>query len=245
VKAPQGPDLLLTFSVLLWGAWMVQAPIPHLRYLWPGLAGFAIVGGLVLAVLDSVPSEAAGPGARPATTWFALALLVCGYADAVRTYQHGDSDILSWQWHRAAASNIEFGPLRALRSQKAIVRRLEEIPSGEGIATFGFDTALTLLTRRLIVPVAAYYPGAEEADYRISAGTPRPRWLVVTPFINRFPNGRVTPALHRWIEENCRLDCKFGPYLLYEVRGRYPEAVETFELQYWAPRLPFVTDAKN
>lgn len=238
VTAPQGVDFLLCFALAMWGAWLLRAPIPHLRYAWPGLAAFAIVGGLVLAIWGARLLSSSSPWMRSAVAWFAVALLATGYLDAARTYQHGESDVLSWQWHRAIPSRIEFGPLRALRSQKAIVRRLNELPKEDIVATFGFDTALSLLTRRSIVPVRAYYPEAGVVDLQPLPHAPgaKPRWLAITPFVNRFPGRRITPELDRWIEQNCRLDCQFGPYVLYEVTGRYPDSPEVLSLHDWTPR---------
>lgn len=244
VAAPQGPDALLAFSILMWGAWLVQAPIPHLRYAWPGLVGLAIVGGLVLAILADRWAQAGGILARTGVTWAAVSMLVAGYMDAARTYQLGESDILSWQLQRAMPLQIEFGPLRALRSQKSFVQRLNRIPPDEIVATVGFDTALSLLTRRTIVPASAYLPGPPLSDLqplRHAPGT-MPRWLAITPFVNRFPLGRIPPELHRWIEQNCRFDCKFGPYVLYEVTGKFPESSTAMDLHLWAPRLPLVPD---
>jgi len=243
VAAPQGADFLIIFSVLVWGAWLVKAPIPHLRYLWPGLAALAIVGGLVLSVLARRLASSDRPLARAAPAWLAVSLLFTGYVDAARTYENGESDILSWQWQGATARRIEFGPLRALRSQKSIVARLKKIPSDQNIACIGFDTALSLLTRRPIVPVEAYYPGVNHPDLQSAprASGPKPRWLAITPFVNRFPNGGMTPALHRWIEQNCRMDCRFGPYVLYEVTGTYPESPAVLALHPSTLQLPLVT----
>ena len=246
VKTPQGADFLLTFSVLMWGVWLVWAPIPHLRYVWPGLAGLAIVGGLILGVIDSRPAPPEDSGGRIGLGWIAVSLLVMGYMDAARTYAHGESDILSWQWHRGAPTIVEFGPLAARRSQKQMVQRLNELPRQEVVATVGFDTALSLLTRRSIVSVDAYYAGIVKADLQPIANPAgaMPRWLAITPFVNRFPFGRMTPAVYRWMELNCRLDSRFGPYLLYEVTGKYPDAPEIFALDAWGSKLP-LTDAKR
>ena len=247
VTSPQGADLLLVFSLLIWAAWLARAPIPHLRYLWPGLAGFAIVGGLVLGVLDGRLAQSGSPAARAGLSWVAVSLLIVGYMDGARTYQQGESDVLSWQWHRSVPYATEFGPLRALRSQKSIVQRLNELPPGEIVATIGMDTALSLLTRRSIVPVGAYYSPERYEELQPLRHPPgaKPRWLAVTPFVNRFPSGRVPPALHRWIEQNCRLDSKFGPYVLYEVQGPYPESPDVFALEYWSSRLPLTVDPRS
>lgn len=245
VASPRGADLLLSSAWLMWLAWHAQSPIAHLRYLWPALACFAAVGGLALSVLYQQIGEARPPSSRQAVVAVALAVLVTGYMDAARTFLHGDGDVLSWEWQRATAHTFQFGPFRSLRSQKAVVHRLREIPTDQTIATFGFDAALSFLTKRSIRTVGSYYPGAGARDdaYQASSDSSAgklPRWIVLTPFVNRFPNGHLDAALHRWIEDNCRLDVRFGPYVVYEVTGRFPPTSEIFTLDLWEPRLPLV-----
>jgi len=244
--APRGGDFLLATGWLLWLAWHVQSPIPHLRYVWPGLACFAALAGLELSVLYEYASETGSTRGRTAVLMMALSFLVTGYADGARTMERGDGDVLSWEWHRATSHRFVHGPFRAIRSQKAFVERLKRIPEQERIATAGFDTALSYLTRRPIYNIGAYYAdrAGAYADYQDLSGLtggPLPHWVVVTPFVYLQPSSNLHPALYRWVEENCRLEAAIGPYLLYEVKGRFPSASATLELDTWEPRLPLVT----
>jgi hypothetical protein len=245
IPAPRGGDLLVCTAWLMWLAWHAAAPIPHLRYLWPALACFAAIGGLVISFVSMQAPWTEKRWWRPTLRVIALAVLFGGYMDAARTFIHGDGDVLSWEWQRGTPYTYQFGPFRSLRSQKEMVLRLNAIPSNEVIATLGFDTALSYLTKRSILTVSSYYPrGLHDDVYQASSSDASrlgfPRWIVLTPFVNRFQGGHLTPMLHRWIEENCRLDVKFGPYVLYEITGHFPRTPEIFSLDLWEPRLPLV-----
>ncbi len=241
-RAPGGPDALLVFAWLLLGAWLVQPMVPHLRYLWPAIAVFALVGALALIVLHHELADRDGrPALRLAVPVVGLAVLAGGYIGGVRSYLKSDSDVLSWEWSREARYSLQHGPLRPIRSQRAIVERLKSIPPEEPIATVAFDTALSYLTRRSIVPVSTYYPGqgGELVVFRPErAGLDKPRWLVVTPIVNAYPATHLAPRLHRWMEENCRLEAREGPYALYRVVGPYPATADLFALDLWETRLP-------
>lgn len=245
VADSRGGTFLLIAGWLMWGAWIVQSPIPHLRYLWPGLACFAAVAGIELAVLYQKVSASGPPGAKQGLLLLSLGFLVTGYMEGARTMERGDGDVLSWEWHRATAHSLQFGSFRAIRSQKSFVQRLKQIPEQDRIASAGFDTALSYLTRRPVYHLGCYYPDRADryGDYlgiEGLRGGPMPRWIIVTPYLYLMPSCQLNPPLQRWIEQNCRLADKFGPYALYEVTGSFPTDSEVLELDTWTPRLPLV-----
>lgn len=235
---PYGIDALLAFAWLAMLAWLFLAPIPHLRYFWPALAAFASVGILALALLLQSQSRFSG-----SALVLGIALLAMGYLDGARSFLHGESDILSWQLSRETSYSLQYGPFRHLQYQRAIVRRLLQISPDEPIATIGFNTALSFLTRRTVVPIQAYYPeeGKESVvTWRPATVNPpvRPRWLVVTPMVNHYPNSYLSHQLYDWIKANCRVADRQGPYVLYEVIGSFPENPDVFSLDQWGPSLP-------
>jgi hypothetical protein len=235
---PQGIDALLAFAWMAMLVWMLMAPIPHLRYIWPALAAFAVVGAFSMAMLSI--KHALHPGNVLA---IGLAIIATGYLDGARTYLHGESDILSWQLNRETGYSLQFGPFRQLQYQQAIVARIEQLPTDQAIATLGFNTALSFITRRTIVPVKAYYPseGKQGAVFwkPAEASPPiRPRFILSIPFVNRYPNGYMSHQLYAWLKANTRVVDRQGPYVLYEVTGTFPDTPEVFSLEKWGPSLP-------
>lgn len=238
VNKPFGIDALLAFGWLAMLAWLFQAPIPHLRYFWPALAAFSVVAMFALALLFQAHARHAGY-----VLALGIALLAMGYLDGARSFLHGESDILSWQLSRETQYSLQYGPFRHLQYQRAMVNRLQQIPPGEPIATIGFNTALSFLTRRPVVPVQAYYPeeGKESVIFWRPASTippVRPRWIVSTPMVNHYPNSYMSHHLYEWLKANCRVADRQGPYVLYEVIGAFPDDPEVFSLDRWGPNLP-------
>ena len=240
VARPHGADALLAFGWLMTLAWLIQAPIPHLRYLWPALTAFACVGVLALALLLQSAARSAA-----AVLAIGIALLATGYLDGARSFLHGESDILSWELSRETRYSLQYGPLRQREYQRAIVRRLLQIPPEQPVATIGFATTLSYLTHRIVVPVQSYYPRAAgdiAVTWEPPAANPplRPRWIVFTPMVNRYPNSYMSQRLYNWIEANCRLADRQGPYVLYEVLGSFPATAEIFSLDRRGPSLPLL-----
>jgi len=247
VANPRTPDLLVAFGWILWFSWLGRSPIPHLRYLWPALAAFAYVGGLVLALVYRGLGVSPQPAVRLAVLVVGLACGASGYVEASRNMLAGNSDILSWEWQRGCPQSLQYGPFKQLRAQRDLVRKLQELPPDQGVASIGFDTALAYLSRRQILPLDAYYEERVPslAGAVRSAGLPLgtfPRWLVLTPIINRHRGCQMSPQLHQWIESNCALRERYTGYLLYEVTGRLPEKPELLRFNEWEPRLPLAGD---
>lgn len=238
VNKPYGVDALLAFGWLAMIAWLFQAPIPHLRYLWPTLAAFASVGMLTLALLLQAQARHAGN-----VLALGIALLAMGYLDGVRSFLHGESDILSWQLSRETNYDLQYGPFRHLQYQRAIVNRLLQIPPNEPVATIGFNTALSFLTRRTVVPIQTYYSEGSKGDaviWKPATTNPpvRPRWLVLTPMVNHYRTAYLSPQLYDWIKANCRVADRQGPYVLYEVLGSFPMKPDIFSLDLWTQSTP-------
>jgi len=246
VADPRAGDVLLAFAWIEGLAWLAKAPIPHLRYLWPSLASFAAVGGLSLAAAFRAAVEADSRTLQRAVLGVALAGAVSGYLEGGRILLHGESDLLSFEYQRATHPTLQYGPFKHLLAQREMVRLLQTLPPGQGIATFTFDTALAFETRRPILPIHCSY--LEQYHYYLPQArkdrSNYPRWLVVTPMVNRFPDSYFTPRLHEWVGKNCRLEAKCGPYVLYEVTGTYPPTNDLFVLDHWESPFPGVLDKR-
>jgi hypothetical protein len=241
VEDSRAGDVLLGFAWLEGLAWLLKAPIPHLRYLWPSLVAFAAVGGLSLSAAFRAAAESDSRMLRRGILAVVLAGILSGYLEGTRMYLHGESDILSFEYQRATHPRLQYGPFRCLLAQGAVIRHLQGLPPQEGVATLTMDTVLAYQTRRPIVPILCYY--LEQYSYYLPrplgdrAGA-FPRWLVVTPMVNRLPDCQFPAKLHDWMAKNCRLEARYGPYLLYEVLGPYPPTPDVFQLDLWEPSFP-------
>jgi hypothetical protein len=241
VEAPRGVDALLAFGWLAWLAWLVRSPVPHLRYAWPALASFMFVGALSLVTLARVD-----PLRAPRLGLLGLAFLVAGTLDGARLFLNGEADVLSWELSGEARQSTQYGPLHARHDQRAMAARLAALPPDAGIGTIGFNSALAFLTRRPVVPIKAFYPAkAAEMDvlgvtWRPSDPSARPQYVVLTPYVNRYPTGYMGAPLADWLEANTELVAKEGPYVLYRVTGAMPPTADVFDLDQWEPRLPHI-----
>jgi hypothetical protein len=240
VNQPRGLDAWLVFGWVAWLAWLTRAPIPHLRYLWPALSAFYCVGLFSLARL--LPDSGAGP---QVTVALGVALLAQAYLHTARIFLHGEADIVSWEQSRETRQSAQYGPFKHRRFQRAMARQIQALPADQPVATIGFNTALTFLTRRPVLPIETYLPGklGEAFAFRAtdrSDGSPgaTPRWLLITPFVNRYPIGYISPRLHHWIEASCQLQARQGPYLLYRIVGPLPASADVFALDRDEPALP-------
>jgi hypothetical protein len=239
VKKPYGVDALLAFAWLAMLAWLFEAPIPHLRYLWPALAAFSVVGMFALALLLQTQARHVGN-----VLMVGFALLVTGYFDGIRIFKNGESDILSFELNRESSYSNDYRPFSQVQYQRAIVSRLLKIPPDEPIATYtDYDVALSFLTRRTVVPVDSYYSGEINKRYVVwrpaaENSSIRPRWIVGTPMLNHKLNKFSSNQLNNWIKENCRVAERQGPYVLYEVIGSFPEKPDIFSLVNSGALLP-------
>ena len=234
-------DVILVFAWLLWAAWVFQAPVAHLRYLWPALVAFLVVGtqAMIVAVVSAPPRVA--PAWRRALWLVAAGFVVSGYLDGARTYLFGESDVLSFEWQRASRHSTQYGPFKHVQHQRSIVKRLMKIPAEQEVATVTKDTAMSFLTRRPIARVRDYYDLGGRWTVRPPKGIvegKKPRWIVITPGVNRHPAMYLSSKAYEWFDKNTRLSDRFGPYLLYEVVGSWPEDGGMFVTEVWEPSPP-------
>jgi hypothetical protein len=206
--------ILTTFGWLLFGAWLIVAPEPHLRYLWPGMASFAVVLGLGLARSYQWAREEGQPLARASALAVALACVVAGLGTTTRHVAYGDLTLITAEWSRwKGLDPVPTG--RWLSHQRAAVRYLEEwSPPDETVAALGYGLDLRYLSDRPLFGLGQLV--------RRGDGKPEelPRRLVLTPVVGSFVFLR--PAGVRWFQENTRLDARVGGYSFYRVTGTYP-----------------------
>jgi len=217
--------LLLALAWTQWLAWQLRAPIPHLRYLWPGLGLFAAAVGHTLATMH----RAAGPGqrvGRVACLGLALVCMAGPLGSAFRNLLNGSTDVVMWEWSGETALSYT-RRFQNVQDQRAAAEWLREhIDPDEALVTLSQPFALRYLSGR---PVRAIWTLLDDEGVHWTA--PRPSWVVLQPHNRTFRY--LTPEADAWIAENCHLASVFGSYTIYRVHGTWPEDMTPFRL---APR---------
>ncbi len=209
----------------LWFGWLFQAPIPHLRYLWPSLACFAIVAGHGLALLYENSRGAPSRFRSLGILLIAAALIAGGTLTSFRSIVIGESDYLSWEWSREMALDY-FRRFQHLDDQRDVMEYLRDLPSDETIVCLGKPFPFRYLAHRPIVPI-------EEFIER-PAGMREEAYLIVPPAIGTYLC--LSPEAFHWIELNCELSAQFGRYSIYIMPPDLPSEPEILipaRANYW------------
>jgi len=206
--------LLAGFGWCAWGAWLVIAPLPHLRYLWPALASFAALLGLGLAALHEWGRERSRADVRVAALALGVTCLMTGNATTYRNLALGDLNFLTWEWAEATPLSAR-ADFRLARQQRRMANALRALPDDAAIAALDFGLELEFLSGRPVPPLAGFMnDGRWQTD-------DLPRRLVTTTHLGR--RGHLDPRATAWLRAHCELEARFGPYALWRVVGRFPE----------------------
>jgi hypothetical protein len=207
--------VLAVFGALVWLLWIVYAPRAHLRYLWLGLASFALVLGFGLGSWY----ERGSASGRRAAAALGVACLLGGAITTARHLAVGDLNVVFWEWQeRVPLEPVAGSPDREPgRHQQDMAQRVASLPPGDVVAA-DHPVELEFLSRRSLLSL--------DAVTRQQAGLPRvlPSWIVVTPHLGR--RLHLRPGGWSWIEHNCQLEARFGDYALYRVVGEYPRSLD-------------------
>jgi hypothetical protein len=205
---------VVPFAWLAAVAWLVQTPIPHLRYLWPSLASFALLLGLGLAALDRWAREHGVHWARTFALCMALSSTLMCVGSGVRDLVHGESNLLSWEWAGQSETSY-YTRFRYLMHQRAAVSYLR--------SSTGPDERVLALVRDKEL---GYLSGRNVVEYDVlksrKAWQPEklPRRIVMGPIMGNLLY--LGAAGRAWLEENCEVEQSFGQYTFYKVVGEYP-----------------------
>lgn len=206
---------LLCFGWMAWAAWLVAAPIPHLRYIMPAVAAFWIVLGLGTASLHAWGLRCSQPIPRVAALLIALSCTVSSIGSTARNLIHGNGNVLAWEWAGQSRTSY-FTRFRHKQYQVRAANYLRETTGeGEAVLALGLNQELGYLADRAVF----------EARVLSQRGfwDPKtlPRRIVLSPVLGNFLY--LNMETRRWIDENCTLEAQFGPYSFYRVHGSYPE----------------------
>jgi hypothetical protein len=205
---------LLPFAWLSTLAWLIQTPIPHLRYLWPALASFGLMFGLGLAAFERWAREHGKAGGRVLLLLVSLSIVVMSVGSTVRDLVHGESNILSWEW-AGQSERTYYTRFRHMMHQRAAVKYLESTSRPEErILALVRDKELGYLAGRDVLELDVLKAKKQWHPSEL------PRRLVMTPIMGNLlflsAEGRA------WLEHNCQVEASFGQYTFYKVLGEYP-----------------------
>lgn len=167
--------LLITIGGAMWLAWVVRAPIPHLRYLWPAIA--CLWTGGILVLLDWWSSQ----HERGTRTMLHLLVVLAGFgslASNVKALVIADSVVLTYQF--MGMSPRFSGPSQAqgldAMVQKHQAQLVASLPGTARIEALSPEASMpiVLLTGRSVYPLngapissGERYVVTTSADYRI------------------------------------------------------------------------------
>lgn len=215
---------LILFGWLHWAAWLIRAPIAHLRYLWPTIAAFSIVAGFGLASFYVWAKENSRPALCCMSVAVALGFATMGFVSGFRSLIHGEADILSWEWSR----QTPLSKYRWIRYQPFQNKMAEYLTThmkrGEEVGVLGLDLGIEILSGVKVVPIKYYFDGDAWN------GNPLPKKILITPIIGHLLY--MDPAVSQWMEDNLKKEAQFGRYILYQVEGSYPEKSNIFKYYY-------------
>jgi hypothetical protein len=201
--------LLVVTGLILLAAWMLRAPIPHLRYALPGLFCLAAAGALALQRLASGYLES-GAGMRLlACQCLCLACAIGSVASLARSVALSDSDYLSWEWSHEMAHDY-FQRFESVADQRRVAAFIRDRTEADARLYSLLPYALRYMSNRPVVDISQLDSQASTSQVRYAR-----RYVVLTPTIGTYLYLRPESAI--WIEQNTRLVTQFGRYSIYEL----------------------------
>ncbi|HUQ38269.1 MAG TPA: hypothetical protein VM144_18010 [Aestuariivirga sp.] len=218
LKAERFRALLFIIGIVLWTSWMLRSPIPHLRYIWPALACFAILLGFLLVQLlrDALKSGEWKKVVFCQIT--ALALIITGIAGSTRNIVMGETNYMSWEWS-GEMSRDYFRRFQHVQDQIAAFDYVKnQIPADATILSY-VPFGLRYKTGRPILNAITELPDAANG---------RKFYLVLPPDVGTYLY--LDAGSYGWITENSDLRAQFGRYSIYELRTLPPAGSDLLNL---------------
>lgn len=206
--------LMLVLGWILWAAWIARAPIPHIRYLWPSLVCFAILGGLALSECHERALRLQRPFPAIACQLVALGLVLGGVSCTFRSLVFGDYDLLSLERARWV-STVSYRKFQYIQNQQAVTNHLKTlVPSDATIVCDAQPYTFRYLTHRPVPRLQDFIK-----SFRPERGLGRV-YLVIPPANDN--SFRRSPEASLWFAAHSRLDAQFGRYSVYELPDGLP-----------------------
>lgn len=214
IATARATGLLTSFAWTGWLVWLLIAPLPHLRYLWPSLASFAIVLGLGLAALYEWGRQRSLIRVRTASLLLGAACLATGGGITYRNLALGDLNFLTWEWAEAIPVSAR-ADFRLVRNQRRMAAYLASLPGDVEVGALDFALELEFLSGRRLPLLRGFMTNERWREETL------PRRLLTTTHLGR--RGHLDPRAHAWLQNHCELEARFGPYALWRVVGTFPE----------------------
>jgi hypothetical protein len=210
LKTERFRTLLFITGIVLWSSWMLRSPIPHLRYVWPALACFAILLGYLLVQLLRNALESKEWKKVVFCQITALALIMTGIAGSTRNIVMGETNYISWEWSGEMGRDY-FRRFQHVQDQTAAYDYVKnEIPADAAVLSY-IPYGLRYKTGRPILNAHAGLPDTTNGATF---------YLVLTPDIGTYLY--MDPGSYNWITENSDLRAQFGRYSIYQLRSLPP-----------------------
>ena len=208
--APRFETLLAVTGAVLLAAWLVRAPIPHLRYAFPALFCFAALAAFGLRGL-LVRALASGSTRHVLLCHCAaLACVLGSIGTTTRSLVMSDSDYASWEWtHEMPFDYFRRFEARQHQQDAAAFLR-DQLPADARIYSH-VPYALRYLTHRPVVAIDKVLV-TNAAD---AAATHAQRYLVLTPAIGTYFSMRPESAM--WVLAQAPLIKQIGRYSIYKL----------------------------
>jgi len=205
--APRFETLLAATGAVLLAAWLVRAPIPHLRYAFPALFCFAALAAfglralLVRALVNDAPREVMLCHA------VALAFVLGSIGTTTRSLVMADSDYASWEW----THEMPFDYFRRFEARQhqidAAAYLRDQLPADARIYSY-VPYALRYLSNRPVVAIDRA-PAADAGANHVQ------RYLVLTPANGTYFSMKPETAV--WILAQAPLVKQIGRYSIYKL----------------------------
>jgi len=206
-EIPRLESVLAVAGVALLVAWVLRAPIPHLRYAFPALFCFSALGAIGLGHLAARALSDGNLRHWQLCHCIGIACLVGSVGTTMRSLVMSDSDYASWEWSNEIPYDY-FRRFEARQHQAEIANYLRhELPADARLYSY-FPYILRYLVERPVVALDAV-PSADGA-----AQHPR-RYLVLTPAVGTF--FYLSPEVADWLRTNAKLTKEIGRYSVYQL----------------------------
>jgi hypothetical protein len=219
-SVPRLESLLAVTGLTITLGWLLRAPIPHLRYVYPALICFAFLGVIYFKnTIQAVTTQGSN------RHWFlcqimALVCVISSSGTTLRSIVMADSDMASWEWSREVPFDY-YRRFVAQPQQTEIADYIKNALPADAIIYSHVPYALRYLTNR---PIAAL----ERAAVQNKPSDKVKSYLVLTPASGTYLY--MNPTLSAWLQSSAVLQKEIGRYSVYQLPPDIENNIKIFNL---------------
>ena len=219
-EVPKFKTLLAVTGVALLTAWLFRAPIAHLRYAFPALFCFAILGAIGLQRLAEQSLSLRSERHWLLCQCLGLSLVVGSMGSTARSLIMSDSDYASWEWTHEMPYDY-FRRFEAQQHQREIAEFLRTELSPDARLYSHVPYVLRYLTKRPIVAIDVLQKSELVTPYSN-------RYIVITPATGTY--FYLNNETANWLLLNTKLIKQIGRYSVYELPAGNDSDLEIMKL---------------